>query len=753
MQKINKIFLYLAIFISGLTAISFQITVFRELIALFYGNELTTGIVLAVWLLSTALGTRVLVYFYRKNKISVRIVAFFQFMTAMMLAASLFLIRFIRQILSIAPGEIAGLDKIILITIMTILPLCAVLGLSFASVCMFLERRDSPHKNVSRVYFAESLGSAVGGIITSFILIRFLAPAETMIVLFILNLSISIILLLRNKPGLATTLIFITLIIASVIYSPAKKILQKAPWKNYNLISTVNSVYGRITITETGGQYNFFQNGVLLFSVPDKLTEEESVHYALLSHPAPDKVLIIGGNPSAVINETLMHKSVKHVTYVNIDPVLTGKAINLSQRLFSKQKTDSAVIKIVFSDPRRFLQKEKTNFDVIISCLPNPYNANLNRFYTSDFFRIVKNHLTPHGIMSCRAPASENALSNEQAEYLSMMYNTLTTGFKYVFTVPGQTCTFIAFKSTPDEKINKEFFIKRIKERNLQTKYVQDYYIDYQMSGERLNYLNSKIKNRGTFINYDFKPAGYYFDSILWAGTFAPQFNSVLKKMKTISFSNIITFLVISALGLIIFVFFSATKHQAFAVNYSILIVGFSEISMELIAIVCFQILYGFAYYALSLIIAAYMLGLTAGSYIASFSFLNRRRERYFIVSQLSMLLIPVFFILFLMFVKDIHTNDNFLLLLFCGFTSLSGFVGGFQFPTALHIISNNRGSTGVRASLLYSLDLAGSSAGALILSAFLIPVYGILNSIYLLVIINLSAAIAVVVRRYKLRN
>jgi predicted membrane-bound spermidine synthase len=73
----------------------------------------------------------------------------------------------------------------------------------------------------------------------------------------------------------------------------------------------------------------------------------------------------------------------------------------------------------------------------------------------------------------------------------------------------------------------------------------------------------------------------------------------------------------------------------------------------------------------------------------------------------------------------------------------LCGVLGGFQFPVASRVFfaradGPRRGSIGS----LYGLDLAGSCAGAIVFSAYLIPVYGFLKTSLLLALVNLVPAL-----------
>jgi len=749
-------FSYTFIFIVGFSAICAQIIVSRELISIFHGNELSTGITLGSWLIWTAIGSKLFYKLARTRHITINTIAGLQIIFSFLAPFSLAAIRFIRQILSISPGEVAGLNLIIIATFITLAPFCLISGFCYSGACLISNKNNNnSSKPVSKVYFYESIGSGIGGIITSLILIRYFDSSIIIIFLFVINLLTAALILIKDKykknifilPAIFS-IIFFTLFATPMFRS----YLLKAPWKGHTLIGAYNSVYGKITITRLGNQYNFFQNGVLLFSVPDKLTEEESVHYAMLSHKHPEKVLIIGGSPYGLIHEVLLHPSVIKVTYVNLDPALTKSALNISEKLPEAISVrNNPKVKIVYADARKFIRTDRHMYDVIITALPSPYNAQLNRFYTVNFYREVKERLSQGGLFSTGVPSSENAISPEQSEYLSMLHKTLKAQFKSVFVIPGETCFFIAFSDTVNESLNASLFIKRIKARKLKTRFVREYYIPYQLSKERVSYLKANIlPGKILHLNMDFRPVGYYFDTILWATTFAPEAKSIFKAIKDMPF--IYSVLIIIALSLLLLLY-TKNSQKGYpsiysGVNYSISVVGFSEISLEIIAIISFQVIYGYAFYALSIIIAGYMIGLAAGSRIAIIFLRNKKILSMFITTQLIMFIFPLGFAALLMFFQHFSGLYGIIPLVFPIMTGLCGFIGGFQFPLATQILTNNGIRPEFASTSLYSRDLAGSAAGAILISAFFVPVYGIYYSLLFLSILNAAGIIIIMLSK-----
>jgi len=70
----------------------------------------------------------------------------------------------------------------------------------------------------------------------------------------------------------------------------------------------------------------------------------------------------------------------------------------------------------------------------------------------------------------------------------------------------------------------------------------------------------------------------------------------------------------------------------------------------------------------------------------------------------------------------------------------VAGYLGGLHFPLANGIYLAGRREVGKVASLVYGMDLVGSSAGALSAGIILLPIVGISDTLYVITALNLSA-------------
>jgi predicted membrane-bound spermidine synthase len=79
----------------------------------------------------------------------------------------------------------------------------------------------------------------------------------------------------------------------------------------------------------------------------------------------------------------------------------------------------------------------------------------------------------------------------------------------------------------------------------------------------------------------------------------------------------------------------------------------------------------------------------------------------------------------------------------FPALAALCGMLGGYQFPVATEIYLHNDDRGGrSRLGTLYAIDLLGGCAGALLLSTYLIPVFGFWKTAWLSAAVNLAPAL-----------
>ena len=734
--------LNISAFTLGLTSMIGQIIIIRELVVVFYGNELSLGIILACWLFWVGFGSLALGRFVDSIPFKERLLSNLQLALSIIIPLNIFFIRLIKSILKIQAGKIIGLAQIISASFVSLSIVCILLGITFILIAKIAAKdSNSPSKHVANIYLLEGLGASIGGLIYTFLLIKAYTPFQNALILGNLNLITSI-LFSRNIAQLAYLIIFST----TVIFNWPKHLdgftrsLQVKPLK---LIENKDSIYGNISVTKLGDQYSFYENGALMFTGGDISTSEESTHYAMLEHPYPKKILLIGGGTGGAINQILKHK-VERIDYVELDPLIIG----LSQKYLPPITDDK--VNIMRMDGRLFVKEAAIignlntpyKYDIVILNLPDPYTASLNRFYSLEFFKEVKNILGPRAIFSFGLLSSENYISPEHAVYLSCIYNTLKKEFLDVKILPGTTMTFIASNEPGMTTYDASTIIKRLKERDIRTKFVREYYIPFKLDPLRIKYVESAIsKFKNTKINTDFKPVGYLYHAILWISFF----DATRNLLPYLDMLNIGVFILIAFAFLIIALLIQKLTMATLKlpVLASLAITGMSQICFQVIIILAFQFIYGYMYYQIGFILTSFMIGLTLGSF-----FITRIIERIederplYIKTQVWLCIYPIILAITLMAVAKINQVKpgigNMLQIAFVILPVMAGFIGGFQFPLANKIWLKDSKDIGKTTGRLYGIDLLGSCVGGLAAGAIFIPLLGILQTCLLLTVINI---------------
>jgi spermidine synthase len=693
-----------AILCSGFVSVVAQTLIIREALAIFGGNELVSGIVLCFWLIWAAIGSLILssIKFHHDPK---RVFSCILLLLSVVLVFALLFIRIAPNIFSLPVGEVIDLGKIMVIAGLALGPACMVFGALFPAAARIL----APE----RVYLLEGLGAFCGGVMVSFLLIRILPPFGIMLIAIIILLFMVLFIEQRFK------LLFLPLLLLFVFYKidSIEFFFREAQMRGQDLVGLRESKYGVIGVTRSGGQFNFYTNGLYDFSYPDVYTSEEAVHYELLLHPEPRSVLLVGGGIGSSISQVLKHSSIENVTYVELDPLL----YEMGEQYLGKRLMENAKLIVIFGDARYYVKNANERYDVIIVNLPDPVNVQINRFYTKEFFAEAKSILNPGGLFSVGITAPPDIISPLFGALLSTVQNTLSCSFEHVFALPVARTTFIATDYDVALHGVVDTLISRMKNRDLDLTYVNPYYFEFDLSDERLDYLQDRIAEASGYINSDLKPVCYYFTSILWGGIVSDN----LRRAFTGLFHLNPIFFLLPLLALFFF------YRRRSLVYISVLAVGASEISAEVILIVLFQVFYGYIYGWIGAIIASYMLGLAVGTFsYMRFSFLRRNsianlaRVEYIMTAY------------FLTVVAVALTEPPMVNLIIPFLVFFGGLMGGLHFPLSVDIVSRDR------AGVIYGIDLIGSSLGALVTAMILIPILGIVHTLAIFGLLNLCVGV-----------
>ena len=777
----------------GFSAVIAQIVLMRELIIVFYGNELSLGLMLANWLLWTAVGSSLLGRLAGRFPSPRRLVAGLQVAVAVVFPLTIFAVRASRSVFQTTPGELLGPWPMLLTSLVTLSAVCAVSGFLFgAGSRLYAHQTGLPlAAGTASVYLLEAAGSGAGGILASLFLIRYLDAFAIAFVVSLLNLLAAARLLVLSPRSrrvvMAVLLAGFALLVFPVVSPRFESASLVRLWHGFGLIASRNSIYGNLAVTQSEGSRSLYENGLVVLTVPNPEAAEEAVHFALLEHPAPKSLLLIGGGVSGSVAQALQHASLERVEYVELDPAIIALARQYFPTEWSAIEADARV-KVHNTDGRLFLKTTDSSFDVIIVNLPDPQTAQLNRFYTLEFFQEAARRLAPGGVFAFQVTGAENYISPELAEFLRCLNKTLRAAFPEVTTMPGATVHFFAATRAGVLATGPDAFVERLRARQLRTQYVREYLIPFRMSPDRVRDLEEQIAPQpATPVNRDFAPIAYYFDVVLWGSRFQRGASGRFASLARVQFITVLAGVTVAMLGLVGLALAGAAvgarpdvigdrrqgsplieRRYRISVGFCVAAMGFTLIALEMLLLLAFQAIYGYVYHQLAVLIAVFMVGMAVGTWWqlrqlrrtlgneqasavtsganpgerqggpASRAEMRTLARLQLVAASSALILYGVFELL-----ARVTSAPGLVLVshvAFPGLALLAGMLGGYQFPLAsrVYFSDGSRRSAGA----LYGLDLVGACAGAVALSLYLLPVFGFLKTALLIAVLNLAPAV-----------
>jgi len=639
------LFILFSMVFVGCYATIAQVLIIREFLVVFFGSELCIGIILGTWLLGVASGAvtggRVAGRF--KDHLSPFIIVLV--LMCVILPLELVLIRVLRLILNVPAGQYIPMLSLLFSSIGIITPFSFTIGLIFPIGCNVIRgfTRDSA-ADIGFVYILESIGSLIGGLLFTFVLItRFQPLTITLIFSCILFLNLFLMLqffdrgiskkgkssalFVRGKSLACLSLFFVTFILlVSGVVNRVDNYFISVRWSSSNpdikLLESIDSRYENIVVGVRDDQYSIFGNGQFNFAFPDEYENAQIAHLVMTQHPDPKRVLLIGGGMGGLIREMLKHP-LEELDYIELDPALT-ESIKKYLPPEEKEALSDKRVKIIHADGRYYVKRAKhgKKYDLIFVNIPDPSTAFLNRFYTVQFFQEGSDILADKGVFGIEISSAVNYMGEEVGNYTGSIYQTLHSVFPHVIISPGQTNYYFASNSYGTATFDIRTLTKRYVERGVKSEFFSEYVFNTLLPPDMVRFVAGEIESRkGLRVNTDTKPVTYFFNLMLWDKLTGGKLGGILQWLKNshVKIFLIPVFIFIVCRFAYVTVFRrSPDVQQRFNSIMAIATTGFAGMALEIILIFAFQNIYGYVYENIGLIIAVFMFGLALGGGISS---------------------------------------------------------------------------------------------------------------------------------------
>ena len=164
------------------------------------------------------------------------------------------------------------------------------------------------------------------------------------------------------------------------------------------IIHARSSSYQRMVVTRWKDDLRLYLNGNLQFSSRDEHRYHEAlVLPAMENHPAPRRVLILGGGDGLAAREVLRYPGVERLLLVDLDAAMTELFSSAPDLVaLNRGSLRDPRVTIVNQDAFQWIERaDEPAFDVVIVDFPDPVNHSLGKLYSVPFYAMLKRVLTP----------------------------------------------------------------------------------------------------------------------------------------------------------------------------------------------------------------------------------------------------------------------------------------------------------------------------------------------------------------------
>lgn len=189
----------------------------------------------------------------------------------------------------------------------------------------------------------------------------------------------------------------------------------RSEFQQLDIVETLD--YGRMMLLD----------GLVMVTERDEFVYHDMiVHPALFTHPAPKRVLVIGGGDGGSIREIVKHPKVEQAVLCEIDGLVIDKSIELLPSMASEIDGSNPRVKLHVDDGLAYIRDHRDTFDVILVDSTDPIGPAVGLF-EEDFYRLVDGALKDDGIMVAQ---SESPFYH--ADIQKSMYRNLRNVFPIV---------------------------------------------------------------------------------------------------------------------------------------------------------------------------------------------------------------------------------------------------------------------------------------------------------------------------------
>lgn len=287
-------------------------------------------------------------------------------------------------------------------------------GLEIPLLMRIVADRSTLSSALADVLSIDYIGALLGSLAFPLVLLPLLGVNQTGFLMGLFNIAVAglNLYLFRHKlmPQAARGLWAITAAIAALMLAG---VLFSAQWVRFFeqqlyediIVFREQTPYQRLIVTRDGRDMRLYIDGNLQFSTRDEYRYHEMlVHPVMSAARSRETVLILGGGDGMVAREVLKYDDVKEIILIDLDPAMTDMARTYQPvREVNGDALNDPRVTVINTDAYKFIQDDDDVYPVIIIDLPDPNNEGLSKLYSRQFYRLLRDRLSPDGAFVTQA--------------------------------------------------------------------------------------------------------------------------------------------------------------------------------------------------------------------------------------------------------------------------------------------------------------------------------------------------------------
>lgn len=233
------------------------------------------------------------------------------------------------------------------------------------------------------------------------------------------------------------------------VASPAHRL----GWKVRRVLADEVSPYQRIQVVETEQfGHALVLDGIVQTTEGDEFIYHEMLaHVALATHPAPRRILIIGGGDGGTAREVLRGAATEEVVLAEID----RRVVELSRTYLPghTKSLDDPRLRLEITDGAKYVEGQSEAFDVILVDATDPEGDGPGRvLYTQAFHRAIRRALRPGGlyVQHAGAPFYNPEVLRDVTRSAAEVFPLVRVFTAPIPTYPGAYFSFVVGSLGPD---------------------------------------------------------------------------------------------------------------------------------------------------------------------------------------------------------------------------------------------------------------------------------------------------------------